>query len=152
MDTKSKSLNKAAEWSVLGILCVVFTVVCTYTRIFWVYQRAGWYWGKRGILFFTVSFWVGLGFSAVLVILFLWRLYQMYKKNIFREIGTQDRSEAGKWTGSIQNCCFFFLDSVDITVWTLGSFGGMTSIFGTNIFWKAFIRFWDFLWSFCLRR
>lgn len=83
MDTKSKSLNKAAEWSVLGILCVVFTVVCTYTRIFWVYQRAGWYWGKRGILFFTVSFWVGLGFSAVLVILFLWRLYQMYKKNIF---------------------------------------------------------------------
>ena len=61
MDTKSKSLNKAAEWSVLGILCVVFTVVCTYTRIFWVYQRAGWYWGKRGILFFYGEFLGGTG-------------------------------------------------------------------------------------------
>lgn len=109
MDTKSKNLNKTAEWSVLGILCIALSLSCTYTRIFWVYQRAQWYWGKRGIMFFTISFWVGLIFSVVLGILFLWWLGRMYKKNIFSENWTVGSERSMKVDRINTELLLFFL-------------------------------------------
>lgn len=94
MDTKSKNLNKQGSWIFLGILWVVLSLVATYTRISFVYQKLDWYWGKRGRVFYNVTLWVSVGILLAGILLLLMQIFRMYKMGIFTgrwNIGPQKR-------------------------------------------------------------